>query len=64
MRKSSLSEVQIKHVVTRTIMHYGPKRIAAALALIAVITFISFAVRNYFQQPKQLCAEDDQIRII
>lgn len=39
-----------KHVVTRTIMRYGPKRIAAALGLIAVILLSSFAVRNYFRR--------------
>jgi len=39
-----------KHVVTRTIMRYGPKRIAAVLALIAVLTLSSFAVRDYFRK--------------
>lgn len=39
-----------KHVVTRTIMRYGPKRIAAVLALIAVVTLSSFAVRDYFRR--------------
>ena len=45
-----LKRSRIKHWVTRTIMHYGPKRIAAALALLALVTFISFAVRNYFHR--------------
>jgi hypothetical protein len=31
-------------------MRYGPKRIAAALALLVLLTFISFGVRNYFQR--------------
>ena len=38
-----------KHVVTRTIMRYGPRRIAAILGLLAVIVFSSFAVRDYLQ---------------
>ena len=39
-----------KHVITRTIMRYGAKRIAAVLGIIAVITLSSFAIRNYFQR--------------
>jgi energy-coupling factor transporter ATP-binding protein EcfA2 len=39
-----------KHVVTRTVMRYGPKRIAAVLGLIAILTLSSFAVRNYFRK--------------
>lgn len=39
-----------KHLVTRTIMHYGPKRIAAVFALIGFLTLSSFVVRNYLQQ--------------
>jgi len=39
-----------KHVVTRTVMRYGPRRIAAVLGLLAVLTLCSFAVRNYFRQ--------------
>ena len=45
-----LKRGRIKHWVTRTIMHYGPKRIAATLALLALVTLISFGVRNYFQR--------------
>ncbi|HYM94738.1 MAG TPA: hypothetical protein VET23_11410, partial [Chitinophagaceae bacterium] len=37
-----------KHVVTRTIMRYGPKRIAALVILIGAIILGSFALRNYF----------------
>ena len=37
-----------KHVITRTIMRYGAKRIAAVLGIIALITLSSFAIRNYF----------------
>lgn len=39
-----------KHVVTRMVMKYGPGKIAAVLAVIALITFSSFAVRNYIRQ--------------
>ncbi|MBK9531157.1 MAG: ATP-binding protein [Chitinophagaceae bacterium] len=39
-----------KHVVTRTVMRYGPRRIAAVLGLIALLTLSSFAIRNYFRQ--------------
>jgi energy-coupling factor transporter ATP-binding protein EcfA2 len=39
-----------KHVVTRTIMRYGPKRIAAVLAVIAVVTLSSFAIRDYLHR--------------
>jgi len=37
-----------KHVITRTVMRYGAKRIAAVLGIIAIITLSSFAIRNYF----------------
>src|SRR5688572_2100998 len=39
-----------KHRVTRTIMRYGPKRIAIVLGLVAVLTLSSFAVRDYFRK--------------
>ena len=39
-----------KHVVTRTIMRFGPKRIAAALGIIAVIILSSFGIRDYFRK--------------
>ena len=42
-----------KHVVTRTVMRYGPKRIAALLALLAVLTLSSFAVRDYFRRQNE-----------
>ena len=41
-----------KHVVTRTIMRYGPKRIAAVLGLIAVIILSSFGCQGLFPQAK------------
>lgn len=39
-----------KHVVTRTVMRFGPKRIAAALGIIAVIILSSFGIRDYFRK--------------
>ncbi len=39
-----------KHAVTRTIMRYGPRRIAAAAGLIAVLTLSSFALNTYLRQ--------------
>jgi energy-coupling factor transporter ATP-binding protein EcfA2 len=39
-----------KHVITRTIMRYGAKRIAAALAIIAVVVLSSFGIRDYFRK--------------
>ena len=37
-----------KHGITRMIIRYGPKRIAIVLGLVAIITFSSFAIMNYF----------------
>lgn len=45
-----LAQSASKHVVTRTIMRYGPKRIAAVVGLIAIILLSSFVVRNYFRK--------------
>jgi hypothetical protein len=39
-----------KHVITRTVMRYGPKRIVAVLALLALVTLSAFAIKNYFQR--------------
>lgn len=39
-----------KHVVTRTIMRYGPKRIAAVLGLVALIMLSSFVVRDFVRR--------------
>ncbi|HEY5690863.1 MAG TPA: ATP-binding protein, partial [Cyclobacteriaceae bacterium] len=39
-----------KHRITRVVMRYGPRRIAAALAIIALVTLSSFAIRNYYKQ--------------
>lgn len=39
-----------KHIVTRTVIRYGPKRIVAVLALLAVILLSAFTVRDYFHR--------------
>ena len=39
-----------KHIVTRTVMRYGPKRIAAALGILALLTLSSFVISNYFKK--------------
>jgi energy-coupling factor transporter ATP-binding protein EcfA2 len=45
-----LSKSARKHVVTRTVMRYGAKRIGIVIALIAFIVFSSFAIRQYLRQ--------------
>jgi energy-coupling factor transporter ATP-binding protein EcfA2 len=47
-----------KHLVTRAIMRYGPKRIAAVLALIGSLTLSSFVVTNYFQRQNASILKD------
>jgi len=39
-----------KHAITRTVMRYGARRIAAVLGVLVVLTLSSFALRNYFKQ--------------
>ncbi len=39
-----------KHVITRTIMRYGPKRIAAVMGIVAVLIFSSFEVKDFFEK--------------
>ena len=48
--KEFISRSAKKFTITRTIMRYGPKRIAAIFALIALLTLSSFAVKDYFQK--------------
>ncbi|WP_194977076.1 nSTAND1 domain-containing NTPase [Aquiflexum lacus] len=45
-----LSKSASKHVITRTVMRYGAKRIGIAVALIAFLIFSSFAIRQYLKQ--------------
>ncbi|HNR05671.1 MAG TPA: hypothetical protein PKM27_00065 [Saprospiraceae bacterium] len=39
-----------KHVVTRTVMKLGPRKIAAALGLLVILTLSSFALSNYLSK--------------
>lgn len=39
-----------KHIVTRAVIKYGPRRIAAVLSVIALLTLSSFVFRNYLQR--------------
>ncbi len=39
-----------KHVVTRTVMRYGPKRIAAVIGVFALIFFMAFTAMDYMQK--------------
>lgn len=39
-----------KHAVTRTVMRYGARRIAAVLGVLVILTLSSFAVRDYFRR--------------
>ena len=39
-----------KHFVTRTVLRYGPGKIAAVLGALIVLTLSSFAVRNYLNR--------------
>ncbi len=41
-----------KHIVTRTVMQYGPKRIVAVMGVLAILLLSSFAVRNYLHKQK------------
>ena len=45
-----LSQSARKHVITRTVMRFGAKRIAAVLAIIAVIILSSFGISDYFRK--------------
>jgi hypothetical protein len=39
-----------KHLVARTLIHYGPKRIAVAVGIIALITLTSFIASDYLKK--------------
>jgi len=48
--KEFLKRSTRKHIVTRTVMRYGARRIAATIALIAFVVFSSFMVKNYLER--------------
>ena len=39
-----------KHIVTRAVIRYGPRRIVTVLSIIALLTLSSFVFRNYLQR--------------
>lgn len=47
-----------KHVVTRTIMRYGTRKLAAVLGVIAVLVLSSFAVSDYLRQQNEFVLKD------
>jgi hypothetical protein len=50
-----------KHVVTRTVMRYGARRIAVAVSIIALVTLSSFAFHGYWErQNSQVLARMEQ----
>ena len=52
-----LAQSARRHVITRTFMRYGAKRIAMVLAIIALITFSSFVIRGYWQRQNDYVLE-------
>ena len=48
--KEFLGRSARSHVITRTLMRYGPKRVAAVIGILALITLTSFTVVNYFKK--------------
>lgn len=62
-----LSKSAKKHVVTRTVMRYGAKRIGIAVAMIAFLVFSSFAIRQYLRQQNSYILnsiQDESIELI
>lgn len=47
-----------KHLITRTVMRFGPKRIASVLGLLALLTLTSFAIRNYLNKQNNAVLSD------
>jgi energy-coupling factor transporter ATP-binding protein EcfA2 len=48
--KEFIAKSARKHLVARTLIHYGPKRIAIAAGIIALITLTSFVASDYFKK--------------
>ncbi len=48
--KEFLAKSARKHFITRTLIHYGAKRIAVVIGIIALITLTSFVARDYFRK--------------
>jgi energy-coupling factor transporter ATP-binding protein EcfA2 len=47
-----------KHVITRTIMRYGPKRIGYLLLIIALLLMTSFAIKDHYQKQNSYVLSD------
>lgn len=47
-----------KHIITRTVMKLGPKKIAAVLAALVIFTLSSFAVSGYLKQRNNAILQD------
>jgi energy-coupling factor transporter ATP-binding protein EcfA2 len=55
-----------KHAVTRTVMRYGPRRIAAVLGVLLALALSSFAVRDYFRRQNDYvlkAVQDETLRL-
>ncbi|HEY2648373.1 MAG TPA: hypothetical protein VGI38_04240, partial [Puia sp.] len=48
--RAFLKKSAAKHVITRSIMRYGPKRIAVLLGILALVVLSSFTIRGYFRK--------------
>lgn len=64
--KEFLKRSAWKHVVTRSIIKYGPRRIAAVVALVTLLALSSFGISEYFERQnssvlKKIAAESIRI---
>jgi len=48
--KEFLNKSAQKHIITRTVMKFGPKKIAAAFAALVILALSSFAVSGFLKQ--------------
>ncbi len=55
--KEFLNRSAKKHAVTRTLIRYGAKRIAAVIGILAILVFSSFAIRNYYKKQNDAVLE-------
>ena len=62
--KEFLEQSARKHAITRAVMHYGPKRIAAVVGIFAVVTLSSFGLRNYLQRQNSAILKSIQAQTI
>lgn len=52
-----LEQSASKHAITRAVMRYGPKRIAAVVGLIVILTLSSFGVKKYLDRQNSAVLE-------